>query len=75
MLENFITAFVIMLAQEEKVTNVKISDDILEYLVKSEEDFTAIQLKFDDIRWILPLDNGAKREELVVKIIDVTNFI
>ena len=75
MLDSFITSFVLMLAQEDIVNNVKISNDIIKYLIDSEEDFSAIELRYDDTAWILRLNNKPKSEELTVKIINVADFI
>lgn len=75
MLDSFITSFVLMLAQEDIVNNVKISNDIIKYLIDSEDDFSAIELRYDDIAWILRLNNKPKSEELTVKIINVADFI
>jgi len=75
MIEDFIYAFLTTLAEEEKVYDLTIKDKILDDLIKSDEDFNHVKLKYEETEWLLPLPNYKMAKQPQEKTVQVTNYL
>jgi len=73
MIDDFITSFLLVLGEENKIHDLSISGKIISDLVNSNEDFNHICLKFETQEWVLPLPNSLKRPA-VIKYINVETY-
>lgn len=75
MLDDFIYAFIttILGEQQKVIDSFRIKEEILDCLVKSDDDFHVVELNFEEFTWLLPVQPVSGN--MLIKSIQVQEFI